>query len=116
MKGIVEVPGGGRPAIDSLLGSELKALELADATLAVRRCNEKAEEPVGGPGAADFAAEKDKMPQHLLRAYYLLRFLKTRASRWQLLSVFPASLKTPEWAPWVGSFSGVKGGDRTYTL
>lgn len=90
MKGIVEVPGGGCALVDSLLGNELKTLQLADCTLAARRCNEKAEEPVGGPGAAEFATQdqaQDKMPQHLLRAYYLLRFLQSRSCRWRLLAV-----------------------------
>eukprot|EP00435_Cladocopium_sp_Y103_P022681 s1770_g5.t1 len=90
MKGIVEVPGGGCASVDSLLGNELKTLQLADSTLAARRCNEKAEEPVGGPGAAEFATQnqtQDKMPQHLLRAYYLLRFLQSRSCRWRLLAV-----------------------------
>ena len=94
LKDIVEVPGGGCAPIDSLLGYELKTLQLADSTFAARRCNEKAEEPVGGPGAGEFATAaaqnnqaSEKMPQHLLRAYYLLRFLQSRSSRCRLLAV-----------------------------
>lgn len=67
LRGIVD---GGDAAVDSLLGHELSALRLADAALAARRLNERAEEPVGGPGAQEFAAQQvgEKVPQHLLRA------------------------------------------------
>eukprot|EP00931_Biecheleriopsis_adriatica_P033961 TRINITY_DN19671_c0_g3_i1.p1 TRINITY_DN19671_c0_g3~~TRINITY_DN19671_c0_g3_i1.p1 ORF type:complete len:2698 (-),score=629.15 TRINITY_DN19671_c0_g3_i1:85-8178(-) len=106
LRGLVEVAGGGLEAIDSLLGTEMKSLQLGDVGTAVRRCTESAEKPVGGPGAADMVAEaaaaaaaaalagsepapvveeKNSVPAHLLRAYYLLRYLQCRSQRWQLL-------------------------------
>lgn len=97
LRGLVNLPGGGLHAVDSLLAAEMKALQLADVASAVRRCSDAAEKPVGGPGASDASTaamvtgsapageEKQAVPSHLLRGSNLLRCLQCRSQRWRLL-------------------------------